>query len=273
LPLAFLPFVNHNGVIAHVHHGASRLVRLAPGPRQGRHQQHSYAYGHPLHGSSPYDERNVQLESGARMCGVVYHAVLSFIPPLLWNSGPGHSEMPLDRTSSRLNKAESAAFFRRPIAYQLQSQVYRLQMRKDFAIVVPTVRAIEHEETRGKVANFRHENRLLTLGVIVDLELLAFPQFALRDLNLLTQLLEKLVCQFVIHAFEILRRWRKALKETFEVFVHRRLLVCIGGCRLAEPPSYYSEPCHCPAKPTTPRLAHRRFRHAFVLAPAPSPTR
>src|SRR5262249_25392658 len=266
------PFVNHNGIIAHVHHGAGRLVRLAPSPRQGRHQQHSYAYGYPLHGSSPYDERNFQLERGARMCGVAYHAVLSFIPPLLWNAGPDPSEMRVDRTSSRLNKADSAALFRCPIAYQLQGQVHRLQMRKDFAIVVPTVRAIEHEEARGKAANFRHEHGLLTLGVIVNLELLAFPQFVLRNLNLLTQLLEKLVSQFVKHAFEILRWWRKTLKETFEVFVHRRLLVWLGSCRLVEPPSYCSEPYRCPAKPTTPRLVlrrapHRCFRHVFVLAP------
>src|SRR5919109_1250544 len=101
--------------------------------------------------------------------------------------------MPLSRTSGLLDKADGAAFFRRSIAYQLQGQVHRLQMREDFAIVVPAVRAIEHEETRGKVAHFRHENRLLTLGLIVDLELLAFPQFVLRDLNLLAQLLEKLV--------------------------------------------------------------------------------
>jgi hypothetical protein len=92
-----------------------------------------------------------------------------FIPPPLWDSGPGHSEMPLERTFSRLDKADGAAFFRCPVAYQLQSQVHSLQMREDFAIVVPTVLAIEREETRGKVTNFRHENRLLTLGVIVDL--------------------------------------------------------------------------------------------------------
>ena len=58
--------------------------------------------------------------------------------------------MPLERTSSLLDKADGAAFFRRSIAYQLQGQVHSLQMREDFAIVVPTVLAIEHEETRGR---------------------------------------------------------------------------------------------------------------------------
>jgi hypothetical protein len=42
-------------------------------------------------------------------------------------------------------------------------------MREDFTIVVPTVLAVEYQETRGKIANFRYENRLVPLGVIVDL--------------------------------------------------------------------------------------------------------
>src|SRR5438093_7274724 len=75
----------------------------------------------------------------------------------------------LASTSGLLNKADSAAFFRCPVADQLQGQVHCLHRREDFAIVVPTVLAIEHEEARGKIANFRHEHRLLTLSVIVDL--------------------------------------------------------------------------------------------------------
>src|SRR5215468_6350035 len=89
-------------------------------------------------------------------------------PPPCWSSGPSHSKMLLERTSSLLDKADGAAFFRCSIAYQLQGQLHGLQLREDFAIVVSTVLAIEHEETRGKVANFRRENRLLTLGVIVN---------------------------------------------------------------------------------------------------------
>jgi hypothetical protein len=39
--------------------------------------------------------------------------------PPLRDSGSSHSEMPLERTSSLLDKADGAAFFRRSIAYQL----------------------------------------------------------------------------------------------------------------------------------------------------------
>src|SRR5262249_27931424 len=99
---------------------------------------------------------------------MAYSSVLGLVPPPLWDSGSGYGEMPLERTAGLLNKANGAAFLRSTMAYQLQGQVYRLQMCKDFAIVVPTIRAIEYEETRGKVANFRHEDGLLARGVIVD---------------------------------------------------------------------------------------------------------
>src|SRR4029434_1102295 len=38
----------------------------------------------------------------------------------------------LERTSSLLDKADSAAFFRRSIAYQLQGQLHGLKLREDF---------------------------------------------------------------------------------------------------------------------------------------------
>jgi hypothetical protein len=45
-------------------------------------------------------------------------------------------------------------FFWGPVAYQLESQVDSLEMREDFAIVIPTVLAIEHKEPWGHITYF-----------------------------------------------------------------------------------------------------------------------
>ena len=76
------------------------------------------------------------------------------VTPMTTSDSLGHDERPLERTSGLLNKADSTAFFRCSIAYQLQGQMHCLQMRHNFAIVVPTVLANRARGDLGKGNQF-----------------------------------------------------------------------------------------------------------------------
>ena len=75
-------------------------------------------------------------------------------PPRPGNAPPQGCSKPPQLISGLLNKTNSAAFFWCPVAYQLESQMYGLEMREDFAIVIPTILTIEHKEPRGHIAYF-----------------------------------------------------------------------------------------------------------------------
>src|SRR5262245_22122259 len=90
----------------------------------------------------------------------------------------------------RFDKADGAAFLWCAIAYKLEGQVHREQIRQDFAVVMLVVLAIQNKPMRLEVADSGDQNRCVTLRGIIHFELLTFSQLVLRDLDLLSELPE-----------------------------------------------------------------------------------